>query len=117
MLLCGLQCGTDALPDDTSQSEKGECSPVRTPVLPPAVPRRPLEEEPLLAARMVVEDGLCLLLDIQDIDRLWAARGTREDEAALRHRRTLLLEVSGLSVLPDLINCGKSSLRALVATV
>ena len=35
---------------------------------------RPLEEEPLLAARMVIEDGLCLLLDIDDIDRLWAAQ-------------------------------------------
>ena len=35
--------------------------------------RRALEDEPLLAARMVVEDCMCLLLDVDDIDRLWAA--------------------------------------------
>ena len=34
--------------------------------------RRALEDEPLLAARMVVEDCMCLLLDVDDIDRLWA---------------------------------------------
>ena len=37
---------------------------------------RPLEDEPLLAARMVIEDCMNLLLDVDDIDRLWAAQGT-----------------------------------------
>ena len=35
--------------------------------------RRALEDEPLLAARIVIEDCMCLLLDVDDIDRLWAA--------------------------------------------
>ncbi|KAG2502205.1 hypothetical protein HYH03_000691 [Edaphochlamys debaryana] len=35
-----------------------------------ARPARPLEQEPLLAARIVVEDVMNLLLDIDDIDRL-----------------------------------------------
>ncbi|KAL0328631.1 UNVERIFIED_CONTAM: protein PAT1 [Sesamum calycinum] len=30
---------------------------------------KPLEQEPMLAARVTIEDGLCLLLDIDDIDR------------------------------------------------
>ena len=38
-----------------------------------AVRRRPLEQEPLLAARIMIEDCLALLLDVQDIDRLFAA--------------------------------------------
>ena len=42
-----------------------------------SAPHKPLEEEPLLAARMVIEDGLCLLLDVDDIDRLWAAQRAR----------------------------------------
>ena len=53
-------------------------------------PRRALEDEPLLAARIVVEDCLCLLLDVDDIDRLPLGAG---DEAALRTRRALLMEV------------------------
>lgn len=39
----------------------------------PAQESRALEDEPLLAARMVIEDCMCLLLDVDDIDRLWAA--------------------------------------------
>lgn len=35
--------------------------------------RRPLEQEPALAARIMIEDCLALLLDVQDIDRLFAA--------------------------------------------
>ena len=40
---------------------------------------RALEDEPLLAARMVIEDCLCLLLDVDDIDRLWAAQGACDE--------------------------------------
>jgi DNA topoisomerase 2-associated protein PAT1 len=31
---------------------------------------KPLEQEPMLAARITIEDGLCLLLDVNDIDHL-----------------------------------------------
>ncbi|KAK9831530.1 hypothetical protein WJX81_006306 [Elliptochloris bilobata] len=58
-------------------------------------PRRALEDEPLLAARIVVEDCLCLLLDVDDIDRLPPGAG---DEAALRSRRALLMEAVASSL-------------------
>lgn len=50
----------------------------------------------MLAARIVVEDCLCLLLDVDDIDRLAAGR---DDEPALRHRRCLLMEVLNIQTL------------------
>ena len=78
---------------------------------------RPLDKEPALAARLVAEEAACLLLDVDDIDRLWAAAllgggngrnsnsgrsgnggssggGTsaRRDEGLLRQRRSLLME-------------------------
>ena len=64
---------------------------------------RPLEEEPLLAARIVIEDCTCLLLDVDDIDRVWAAAGGhREDEHLLRQRRSLLMDAFAASLrLPD----------------
>jgi len=50
---------------------------------------KPLEQEPQLAARIVIEDCMCLLLDVDDIDRVWAASGgQREDEHLLRQRRS-----------------------------
>lgn len=49
---------------------------------------KPLEQEPQLAARIVIEDCMCLLLDIDDIDRVWnSAGGMRDDEHLLRQRR------------------------------
>ncbi len=83
-----------ALPcqDGAEAGEGGEGTPG------PAVRRR-LEDEPLLAARIVVEDCLNLLLDADDIDRLWASANigadprARDGRPALRQRRTLLLEV------------------------
>lgn len=64
---------------------------------------KPLEEEPLLAARIVIEDCMCLLLDVDDIDRVWAAsNGFREDEHILRQRRSLLMDAFASSLrLPD----------------
>ena len=51
-------------------------------------PLRPLEQEPLLAARIMIEDCMCLLLDVDDIDRMFImANGYREDEMQLRQRR------------------------------
>ena len=69
--------------------QDGEAEVVET-----ATVRRRLEDEPLLAARIVVEDCLSLLLDVDDIDRMWAASGAqRDNKAALCQRRSLLLQV------------------------
>lgn len=59
-----------------------------------ALTRRPLEQEPALAARIMIEDCLALLLDVQDIDCVFAASpgGAPEGEAALRRRRALLMD-------------------------
>ena len=55
--------------------------------------RRRLEDEPLLAARIVVEECLNVLLDVDDIDRLWVnSPGARIDKAELQKRRSNLLE-------------------------
>lgn len=66
-------------------------------------PLRPLEQEPLLAARIMIEDCMCLLLDVDDIDRMFImADGFREDEMQLRQRRSLLMEGFAASLrLPD----------------
>mmetsp|Transcript_35186 Transcript_35186/g.66322 ORF Transcript_35186/g.66322 Transcript_35186/m.66322 type:complete len:905 (-) Transcript_35186:458-3172(-) len=63
---------------------------------------QPLEKEPLLAARIMIEDAMCLLLDVQDIDRLLHSQQALEHPAALHQRRTLLLEGLAQSLrLPD----------------
>lgn len=38
-------------------------------------PARPLEQEPMLAARIMVEDCMCLILDVLDIDQIFVAAG------------------------------------------
>ena len=54
---------------------------------------RPLEQEPQLAARIMIEDCMCLLLDVDDIDRLHGTyQGMRDNEGPLRQRRALLME-------------------------
>jgi len=69
----------------------------------PSKPLRPLEQEPLLAARIMIEDCMCLLLDVDDIDRMFImAGGYREDEMQLQQRRSLLMEGFAASLrLPD----------------
>eukprot|EP00873_Tetraselmis_striata_P017234 jgi/Tetstr1/437498/TSEL_026177.t1 len=67
---------------------------------------KPLEEEPMLAARIMVEDCMCLLLDLDDIERLFkqaAATGRPvEDVRGLVARRAALLEGMAASLrLPD----------------
>ncbi len=55
---------------------------------------RPLEQEPLLAARIMIEDCMCLLLDVDDIDRMLTAGEAHELRAiggALVTRRGELL--------------------------
>ncbi|PPS06019.1 hypothetical protein GOBAR_AA14609 [Gossypium barbadense] len=67
----------------------------------------PLEEEPMLAARVTIEDGLCLLLDVDDIDRFLQFNQLQDGGAHLRQRRQVLLE--GLAALLQLVDpLGKS---------
>ena len=68
--------------------EDGACHVAGSEEAEVSTPRRPLEQEPLLAARIMIEDCMCLLLDVDDIDRMFImANGYREDEMQLRQRR------------------------------
>ena len=62
---------------------------------------RRLEQEPLLAARIMIEDGMCLLLDVDDIDRQVEEGLAAEAPAAMARRRDFLLEgLAGTLRLP-----------------
>lgn len=56
---------------------------------------KPLEQEPLLAARIMIEDCMCLLLDVDDVDRMLTAgeRGEieRMGDALLQRRQELMV--------------------------
>lgn len=58
----------------------------------PKMTEKPLEQEPLLAARITIEDCLCLLLDIDDIDRTLQFSQPQDGGTQLRRRRQALLE-------------------------
>jgi DNA topoisomerase 2-associated protein PAT1 len=63
---------------------------------------RRLEQEPLLAARIMIEDGMCLLLDVDDIDRQVEEGLAAEPPAAMARRRDFLLEgLAGTLRLPS----------------
>ncbi|KAI3694060.1 hypothetical protein L1987_77019 [Smallanthus sonchifolius] len=69
---------------------------------------RPLEQEPMLAARITIEDGLCLLLDVDDIDRLLQFTQPQDNGVQMRQRRQILLE--GLATSLQLVDpLGKKS--------
>ena len=72
-------------------------------------PTKRLDQEPRLAARVVVEEAACLLLDVDDIDRLWASSGgARSDEGSLRQRRAILMEALCRSLrLADAPTCDR----------
>ncbi|KAJ6843523.1 protein PAT1-like protein 1-like [Iris pallida] len=53
---------------------------------------KPLEQEPMMAARIVIEEGICLLLDVDDIDRLLQFNPPQDGGALLKRRRQGLLE-------------------------
>ncbi|KAM7250057.1 hypothetical protein ACFE04_021940 [Oxalis oulophora] len=55
------------------------------------VSEKPLEQEPMLAARVAIEDALCLLLDVDDIDR-FLDFNQMQDCTQLRLKRRSLLE-------------------------
>ncbi|KAL1823030.1 hypothetical protein DCAR_0310881 [Daucus carota subsp. sativus] len=58
---------------------------------------KPLEQEPMLAARVTIEDGLSLLLDVDDIDR-FLKFNELQDVLQLRSRREVLLEALASSL-------------------
>ncbi|KAL6841526.1 hypothetical protein ACP4OV_028669 [Aristida adscensionis] len=63
---------------------------------------RPLEKEPMLAARITVEDSLRLLLDVDDIDRFLQSNQPQDSSFQLRRRRQVLLE--GLAASLELVD-------------
>lgn len=71
---------------------------------------RPLEQEPMLAARIAIEDGLCLLLDVDDIDRFLTATQLPDGGAQLRRQRQLMLEglAASLQLIDPLTSRGSS---------
>ncbi|WCJ37002.1 hypothetical protein M5689_018165 [Euphorbia peplus] len=66
------------------------------------VTEKPLEQEPMLAARVAIEDGLCLLLDVDDIDRFIEFNQLQDGGAQLRRRKHVLLE--GLATSLQLVD-------------
>ncbi|KAL1349753.1 hypothetical protein HN51_026253 [Arachis hypogaea] len=73
----------------TSSSEQG-------------ISEKPLEQEPMFAARVTIEDGLCLLLDVDDIDRFLKCNQLQDGGSQLRRRRQVLLE--GLATSLQLVD-------------
>lgn len=53
---------------------------------------KPLEQEPMLAARVAIEDGICLLLDVDDIDRFLQFNQLPDGGVHYKRRRQALLE-------------------------
>ncbi|KAK4386289.1 protein PAT1, partial [Sesamum angolense] len=54
------------------------------------ISEKPLEQEPMLAARVTIEDGLCLVLDVDDIDRLLQFTQPQDGGTQLRRKRHIL---------------------------
>ncbi|KAL2897245.1 Protein PAT1-like protein [Bienertia sinuspersici] len=63
---------------------------------------KPLEQEPMLAARVTIEDCLCLLLDVDDIDRFLQFNQFPDGGSELRQRRQSQLE--GLAASLQLVD-------------
>jgi DNA topoisomerase 2-associated protein PAT1 len=59
---------------------------------PDTKPVKPLDQEPMLAARITIEDGLCLVLDVDDIDRVLQFSQVPDGGSHLIRRRHALLE-------------------------
>ncbi|CAL9191996.1 protein PAT1 homolog 2-like isoform X1 [Musa acuminata AAA Group] len=72
-------------------------------------PIKPLEQEPMLAARITIEDGFCLLLAVDDIDRLLKFSQPQDGGSQLRRKREFLLQELVASLqLVDPFSPGKS---------
>ncbi|PKA62105.1 hypothetical protein AXF42_Ash014989 [Apostasia shenzhenica] len=61
-----------------------------------------LEQEPMLAARIAVEDALCLILDVDDIDRFLQFNTPQDGSSQLKRRRQAILE--GLAASLQLVD-------------
>ncbi|CAF2060467.1 hypothetical protein Bca4012_100312 [Brassica carinata] len=59
---------------------------------------KPLDEEPLLAARVYIEDGHNLLLDVDDIDRFLELTQLHDGGIQLKQKRQALLETLAVSL-------------------
>ncbi|CAF2207183.1 hypothetical protein HID58_028086 [Brassica napus] len=59
---------------------------------------KPLDEEPMLAARVCIEDGLNLLLDVDDIDRFLQFSQLHDGGNQLKQKRHALLESLAVSL-------------------
>ncbi|KAG0501927.1 hypothetical protein HPP92_001999 [Vanilla planifolia] len=53
---------------------------------------KPLEQEPMLDARVTVEDGLCHLIDVDDIDRFLQFSPQQDTDSQLKRKRQVYLE-------------------------
>lgn len=66
------------------------------------ISEKPLEQEPMLAARVTIEDGVCLLLDVDDIDRFLQFNQLLDGGNHLKQKRQGLLE--GLAASLQLVD-------------
>lgn len=69
-----------------------------------------LKQEPMLAARVTIEDGFGLLLEVDDIDRLLQATQYQDGGSQLRQKRHMLLEgfAASLQLVDPLGKSGNS---------
>ncbi|KAK9070631.1 hypothetical protein SSX86_011033 [Deinandra increscens subsp. villosa] len=76
---------------------------------------KPLDQEPMLAARVTIEDGICLLLDVDDIDRFLQFNQLQDGGVQLRQRRQVLLEglATSLQLVDPLGQNGQTAESAL----
>ena len=75
------------------------------------ISEKTLEQEPLFAARVTIEDGLCLLLDVDDIDRFLKCNLLLDGGTQFLRRRNVLLE--GLATSLHLVDpLGKNGHKA-----
>ena len=63
---------------------------------------KPLEQEPMLAARVIIEEGLYLFLEVDDIDRFLKFNQLQDGGNQLRQKRQALLD--GLAVSLQLVD-------------
>ncbi|GKC63569.1 PAT1 homolog 1-like protein [Tanacetum coccineum] len=53
---------------------------------------KPLEKEPMLAARIMIKDGISILFDVDNIDRLLQVNQPQDGGSQARQRRQIMLE-------------------------
>ncbi|ESQ35151.1 hypothetical protein EUTSA_v10006845mg [Eutrema salsugineum] len=72
---------------------------------------KPLEQEPMLAARVIIEEGLYLFLEVDDIDRFLEFNQLQDGGNQLRQKRQALLDgfVVSLQLVDPLGKNGKNS--------